>query len=406
MKELFSLGKLYPCDFLKSGEEPRCEPVELKLMLDDNGTARLAETAPKEAMWGEKYWYRSSINATMRRQLKTVVDSILSIYAIHMGSVWLDVAANDGYLLSCVPAYLKRVGIDPANDSFRLECERHADYVIQDYFSAEAFKKSKYGNKKVSVITMISMFYDVPEPDEFLRDVYEILEDDGLVVAQLSYAPLMISGMAWDSICHEHKFYYSLFNLKRLFEKNGFRILDCELNNTNAGSFRVYAMKIGGGIAKFGSQTHRDVCQFRINSILEYEKTLKLDETETWMKFYENIQFLKERTVEFIKRKVAEGKTVMGYGASTKGSTVLQYFGLANTLITAIADRSSYKHGLRTVGGNIPIISEEEMRQRNPDFLLILPFHFLEEFVEREGEYLLQGGAMIVLCPEFKIIKK
>lgn len=403
-KELFTLGELFVADFLKPEESPRFPPVEMKLMLHKNGAVCLEKTAPPNSMWGEKYWYRSSINATMREQLENVVNSITDVFNCGYGGLWIDVASNDGFLLSCTPSHMVKVGIDPANDSFRLECEKYADLVIQDYFSADVFKNSKYGDKKARVITTISMFYDLSDPDKFLSDIHEVLEDNGLFVVQLSYTPLMLEQMAWDNVCHEHKFYYSLSNLKPLFEKNGFQILDCELNNTNAGSFRVYAMKSNANIQKFGSQTHREVCQFRINSLLSYERSLRLDKKDTWMSFFYRINEIKEHTIDFLQDVVAQGKTVMGYGASTKGATVTQYFGL-NQYIDAIADRSHYKHGLKTVDG-IPIISEDEMREKHPDYLIIFPFHFLQEFMEREREYLEKGGKMIILSPFFKVISK
>lgn len=405
MKKLFTLGGLYPSDFLAPNESPRYQPVELKLMLDANGAVRLADSAPNYIMWGDKYWYRSSINSTMRGQLKNVVDSILSTgIELKKDDLWIDIASNDGYLLSCVPNKLIRIGIDPANDSFRLECERYADLVIQDYFTADIFQKSKYGEKKAKVITSISMFYDIKNPDKFIKDVNKILDDNGLWVIQMSYTPLMLIGLAWDNICHEHWYYYSLFNLKRLLDKNGFQILDCELNNTNAGSFRVYAMKKCADTSKFGTQTFLDVCNYRINSLLEYERTLKLDEVKTWQLFYKKINTLKKEVMDFISNEVSEGKVVYGYGASTKGNTILQYLGLNNKLITAIADRSPYKWGLYTIGTDIPIVSEEEMRKTHPDYLLILPSHFLKEFTEREHEYLKKGGKFIVICPQLKIV--
>lgn len=406
MKELFSLGNIFPSDFLKPDELPRCQPVELKLMLDENGAVRLADSAPDNIMWGEKYWYRSSINTTMRRQLKDVVDSILDTFEVSRNDLFIDIASNDGYLLSCVPEKMIRIGIDPANDSFRIECERYADLVIQDYFTADIFKKSKYGDKKAKVITSISMFYDIKNPDKFIHDVNEILDDNGLWVIQLSYTPLMLTEMAWDNVCHEHWYYYSLFNLKQLLNKNGFQILDCELNNTNSGSFRVYAMKHNADISKFGTQTAIDVCNYRINSLLEYEKILKLDKIETWTFFYHKINMLRGKIRDFIKREKENGKIIMGYGASTKGNTILQYCGIDNSMITAIADRNPYKHGLVTIGTNIPIISEEEMRKAQPDYLLILPFHFIKEFTERESEYLKNGGHFIVISPKFEIISQ
>lgn len=402
-KELFSLGELFVADFLKPNESPRFPPVEMKLMMSDNGVAFLEKTAPPNSMWGN-YWYRSSISGTMRKQLKNVVDSVLDFYKVDSNSLWIDIASNDGYLLSCVPKEVTKIGIDPANNSFKLECEKYADLVIQDYFTAQGFKNSKYGHRKADVITCISVFYDIKTPVAFLQDVFDILNDDGVLIIQCSYTPLMIQQMAWDNICHEHYAYYSLFNLKPILETHGFILMDCELNNTNAGSFRIYAMKKGANIEKFGSPTHRDVAQYRINSILEYEKTLAIDEVTTWRCFFGKINEIKKKTIDFLQTVTSQGKTVMGYGASTKGATVSQFFGL-NEYLEAIADRSSYKHGLKTVDG-IPIISEAQMRSDKPDYLLVFPFHFLQEFIERESNYLENGGKMIVLSPEFKIISK
>lgn len=403
MKELFSLGEMYPSDFLAEDEQPRSEKIEMKLVMDDNGAVRLEKLAPLNVMYG-RYWYRSGINYTMRNELKGIVESITSIYKLKENDLWIDIAANEGTLLSFIPKNILRVGIDPADDTYKIEAEKHAHLIIQDFFSARVFKESKFGNLKAKIITSIAMFYDLEDPDTFIKDVDQVLDDDGLWVMQLSYTPLMIEQMAFDNFCHEHAYYYSLFNLKSLLEKNGFKIMDCQLNDINGGSFRVYIMKQNGNEKKFSSQPYRDVCNMRISSLLEYEKTIKLDSVDTWLKFYQDINNLKEKTVSFIKKVKSQGKTVGAYAASTKGNTLLQYFGLDHTLIDAIAERSTYKWGLRTVGTNIPIISEDEMRKAKPDYLLVLPWHFINEFIEREDEFLKQGGKFIVPCPKFEII--
>lgn len=404
MKELFSLGELYVSDFIGDGYDPRYDKIEMKLFLTEDGNVRLGQAAPLEAMYG-KYWYRSGTNASMKEELKSIVDSILRVKKLKENDVWLDIACNDGTLLSFVPQSFIRIGIDPAEDSYQQESKKHADIIVQDFFSAKAYHQTKYGNLKPKVITSIAMFYDLAEPDIFIKDVGEILDDDGVWVLQLSYTPLMLEQLAFDNFCHEHIFYYSLFNLKDLLDKNGFKIMDCQLNDTNGGSFRVYAVKKKSDVKTFGTQPYRDVCSFRVNSLLAYEKTLQLDRVETWLDFYERIKNLKVQTVSFIKAKKAEGKSVWGYGASTKGNTLLQYFGLDNTLIDGIAERSIYKFGLKTVGTNIPIYSEDEMRKAQPDYLLILPWHFINEFYHREIDYLLRGGKFIVPCPKFEIIQ-
>lgn len=399
MKELFSLGKIYPSDFLKDGEKPRCEPVEMKLMLTDDGLVRLEKTAPKEAMYG-KYWYRSGINQTMKDELKNIVDSIFKLIPLVDDDMWLDIACNDGTLLSYVTDELYKICFDPADDVFKEQSLKVSDKVYQDYFSSEKYLANN--NKKSKVVTSIAMFYDLDDPEKFIKDVYDVLDDNGLWVMQLSYTPLMLQQLAFDNICHEHIYYYSLFNLKNILEKNGFKVMDCLLNDINGGSMRVYITK--ANCKPFISRPQQDVCNFRIASLLAAEKGMELDNPKTWVDFYSNILRLKNSVREYILELKQRGHSIWAYGASTKGNTLLQYFGLDNTLIDGIADRSEYKWGLRTVGTSIPIYSEKEMRRINPDYLLILPWHFINEFKEREKEYLKNGGHFIVPCPTFEII--
>lgn len=406
MIKLFSLGEIYVSDFLKPGELPRGPKHDLQLCLEKGtGAVRLETTAPLDTMFG-KYWYRSGINATMREALYDIVKSINKVKKLNDNDIWIDVAANDGQLLSYVPKTLRRIGIDPADDSFKNESQKHADYIIQDYFSAEVYKKSKLGYRQADVITSIAMFYDLEDPRKFIDDIYEVLDENGLWVMQLSYTPLMLKQMAFDNILSEHVYYYSLFNLRKLLKEGGFQVMDCQLNDINGGSFRVYIMKSSADKSTFATQPYRDVAEFRIKSLLEYEGTLGLDEPGTWFDFFDKINELRKKTREFIKQAKGEGKTVFGYGSSTKGNTLLQYFNLDNTMIDGIADRSEYKHGLYTVGTNIPICSEEEMRKAKPDYLLVLPWHFIDEFKKREHEFLDNGGKFIVPCPRFEIIGK
>jgi hypothetical protein len=404
MKELFTLGNLYVSDFLNEGESARGGSVEMKMMMDENGSVRLEQIAPLDTMYG-KYWYRSGINDTMKKELNGIVNSITDIVKLKENDLWVDIACNDGTLLSYVPKNLLRVGIDPVDDSYKVESEKHSNLIIQDYFSYEVFNKSKFGDLKAKVITTIAMFYDLEEPKKFVNDIVKVLDDNGVWVLQLSYTPLMIEQLAFDNICHEHVYYYSLFNIKKMFKECGMDIIDVQLNETNGGSFRIYCMKENSDKTKFGTQPYRDVCKFRINSLLQYEESLKLDSVDTWVDFYNRINELKEKTVSFIKTEKEKGKKIWGYGASTKGNTLLQYFGLDNTLIDGIAERSPYKFGLKTVGTNIPIYSEQEMRDQKPDYLLVLPWHFINEFVERESDFLKNGGKFIVPCPKFEIIK-
>jgi hypothetical protein len=251
------------------------------------------------------------------------------------------------------------------------------------------------------------MFYDLDDPNVFINDINKVLDDNGVWVIQLSYTPLMIQQLAFDNICHEHIYYYSLNSLKNLFDNHGLKIVDAELNDVNGGSVRVYIQKNTANISSFATGPLRDVCNFRVQSLLEYENlNYDISKPEIWEEFNKKITALKEQTVNFIKQEKAKGKIICGYGASTKGNTLLQWFDLDHTLIDAIAERSPYKFGLKTIGTNIPIKSEEEVRAMNPDYMLVLPWHFISEFIQREDEFLSKGGKFIVPCPQFEIYGK
>lgn len=402
---IFSLGDLYVSDFIQEGQEPRAGKFDLSICIDKRyGSARLTNITPSEAMYG-KYWYRSGTNQTMTNELKDIVQNITKYHTVKEGDVWIDIGCNDGTLLSFVPEHVYRIGVDPADDSFTAESKKHANEVVQNFFSYNAVRHIKQvRERKAKVITAIAMFYDLEHPKEFLDDVYKALDDDGLFVVQMSYTPLMLEQLAFDNICHEHVYYWSLTSMQKLLRKSHLKIMACKLNDTNGGSFRLFIKKAHKNGSTFGTQPFRDVCQMEISALLQLEKRMKIDQPQAWRDFYYRVEDLRQKTVSFIRNEKANGKMICGYGASTKGNTLLQYFGLDHNDITAIAERSPYKFGLKTVGTNIPILSEQEVRDMKPDYMLVLPWHFINEFQLREKEYLDNGGHFIVPCPTFKII--
>jgi hypothetical protein len=403
---LLKLGDHYVSDFLNADETSTDRTkYSLDLYLDETiGAVRLekGKIAPPESMWG-RYWYRSSTNATMKKELKGIVAEITDRVKHTDGDVWLDIACNDGTLLSNVPATYHRVGIDPCDDSFAEE-SRNYGTIVQDYFSKAAY--DTVTDKKAKVITCIAMFYDLDDPAPFIKDLYDTLDDDGVLVLQMSYTPLMVQQMAFDNICHEHVYYYSLTSLAYLFAQHNFLAIDANVNDTNGGSMRVYFVKDKCNPKSFATEQVRQVCMYRTDAFLEMERQADIANPDVWAEFGARLDKLKTDVINFVKTAREEGKTVYGYGASTKGNTLLQYFGLTKEDIVAIAERSPYKFGKRTIGTEIPIISEEEMRAARPDYLLVLPWHFIDEFVKRETDFLNTGGALVVPCPEFKIITK
>lgn len=406
LDELLSLGELYISDFIKTqGDYRGVKKWDLTLMLSpETQCLQLKENADKHFMYG-KYWYHSGTNASMTMELKDIAESAMKLSKVKLNKqkVFLDIASNDGTLLKFVNSEkYYRMAIDPAEGIFQEKAKENSELAIEDFFSKELYEKTLM--PPASIVTCIAMFYDLDDPITFLKEVYDIIDDNGLFIIQQSYMPLMIKQLAFDNICHEHVFYHSLYSMEYMLKRVGFKIVDVQLNDVNGGSFRTYIQKEIAKPESFGSSPYRDVAKMRLQSLREYEKTLKLGDKESYNTFWNSIQELKTQTVEFIKKAHDEGKSIWVYGASTKGNTLLQWFGLDNTLIDGAAERSPYKFGLKTIGTNIPIHSEETMRMVHPDYLLVLPWHFINEFKERETEYLQKGGHFIIPCPKFEII--
>lgn len=399
--EMFSLGDLYLSGFHNPGEIPAIPKVPLTMCMGRKSKlVQLKHTAPGAHMYQE-YWYRSGINQTMVNELKSIVSSVNSVIALHDDDIVVDVGCNDGTLMKCYPSSLTRVGFDPAQNLYAYSSQ-HTTKTIVDYFTAAAY--FKHFGQKAKVLTSIAMFYDLEDPHAFVKDVYDVLDDEGLWVMQMSYLPLMLKQMAFDNICHEHLEYYSLTSLKYLLDQHNFKIVDCLLNDINGGSFRIYIRKKHARDANFSTTQYRDVAEYRIASILEYEKSLRLDHPETYVAFFEEMKKLRQQSMDFLQQQKAQGKVIWGYGASTKGNTLLQWYGIGPELIGKIAERNPDKWGKVTLGTNIPICSEDETRQKQPDYLFVLPWHFRDEFVKREGEYLKKGGKLVFPLPKFEIV--
>lgn len=380
LAKVFSLGILYVSTFVSDPHE-RCIKAPLELVLCDNCTLlQLRHTAPQELLYKRYYWYRSGITDTMRRALRDIVESVEETVDLRSGDIVLDIGANDGTLLA---AYgrpgLRKVGCEPADNLVDL-LRKVTPSVIHDFWSYEVFARI-FGQQKAKVITAIGMFYDMEDPNAFIGDVVTALAEDGVFVAQLMCLRPMLEKNDVGNICHEHLEYYSLGSLKYLFERNGLEIFRLEENDVNGGSYRLHARKHRNGSIGFKERfTRRD-----------------------YLTFFGRVKENKRRCVEFVQREVSRGKKVYVYGASTKGNTILQYYGLTNRWIAGAAERSEEKWGKYTVGTWIPIVSEEEGR-RHADYFLVLPWAFVNEFLEREKEWRARGGRFIVPLPEFRLV--
>ncbi|MBF0109603.1 MAG: class I SAM-dependent methyltransferase [Magnetococcales bacterium] len=358
------------------------------------GLLQLAHNFDPGQMYGMNYGYRSGLNASMVQHLHGLVAEIRSRISLVPGDLILDIGSNDGTLLAAYPEAMDRVGMDPTGIKFERFYPPGVS-LIPDFFAAQRFR-GVFGSRKARVITAIAMFYDLPQPLAFMREVRECLADDGLWVIEMSYMPLMLERLAYDTICHEHLEYYGLHQIHWLAQRAGFRILSVACNDANGGSFRIFLTpkeNLGLGLADDS-----------LSVMLERERQRGLDGMEPFREFARGVHLHRDALREVIDHHLREGHRVLGYGASTKGNVLLQFCGLTRREIPLIADVNEDKWGCVTPGSHIPIASEQDAKAMNPDCFLVLPWHFRAFILRREAEFLRQGGRMILPLPAIEQI--
>jgi hypothetical protein len=389
---IHDFGDMYVSDFLDIPSQGTKAPLRLGLG-PTSGLLQLYDTFSQDQLY-RNYWYMSSINESMKKHLEEITHTAYRYTNLEPKDAVCDVGANDGTLLSSWDTRLYRVGFDPAKN-LSIYSKFHADRIIEDFFSVEPL-----GDIRPKVITSIAMFYDIDDPKQFIKNIKACLHEEGVWICQMSYLPLMLAQNAIDNVCHEHLTYYSLQSFMSLLNGQGLDVIDVEINEINGGSFRLYVKHTEAYIPPI----EESIGKFRVTSLLAHEASQASEGFRRYENFISKMNTQMETLRNFIVNTTMQGKKTIGYGASTKGNTLLQYCGLTRELIPYIADRNSAKHGKFTVGTGIPIISEEEMRLMKPDYLLVLPWHFIRGFMKRESNLISQGTRFIVPLPKFEII--
>ncbi len=386
LKKIFSLGNLFVSNFVRKNQIYKGIKAPLTLMYcSECSLLQLSHIAPQELMYKRFYWYRSSVTKTMRDGLKDIFNESLKHVSLEKNDVVLDIGANDGTLLKYYKQKkLKTIGCEPAKNLTR-QLKKNCHFVLDNFWSNNKLKKIIIKNqlKKPKIITAIGMFYDLENPNKFIKDASLALNDDGIFIAQLMCLKSMIEKNDLGNICHEHIEFYSLKSLKFLFENNGLEIFKIEENEINGGSYRIYCRKYRNGSIKLNKENV-------LSSVKQFVKRIKKNRLVT---------------MKFINKKIKEGKKIFLYGASTKGNTVLQYYGMNFKKITYAAERSPEKWNKYTIGTGIKIISEKQARKLRPDYFFVTPWGFIDEFVKRESTWIKKGGKFIVPFPKFRLVK-
>lgn len=357
------------------------------------GLVQLKHTYELTQMYGDSYGYRSSLNRSMVEHLGNKVASLIARNPIRSGDVVLDIGSNDGTSLGFYPAEgTQLIGMDPSAKKWASLYKPHVK-LVPEYFSAKSFLAAS-GGAKARIISSIAMFYDLEDPLAFMRDVNASLADDGIWHLEQSYLPRMLEQLSYDTVCHEHLEYYSLHTLQWMLERTGFRVVDVELNDVNGGSFAVTVCKQGAAFASTNA----------VAALLEKEQRDGIMTLAPYERFREATLRHREELRAVLARYKAEGKLVGGLAASTKGNVTLQFCGLTEADLFAIGEVNTDKFGCVTPGTHIPIVSETDLFAREPDLLLVLPWHFRASFMQRCQPYLKAGGRLLFPLPQIEVV--
>ena len=394
LEKLFSLGSLSFTGKFAKNKKVNIPKAEISLVKCKNcSLVQLNKSFNPKYLYGKDYGYRSGINKTMTTHLTNTVKLLSKKSKLKKNEYVLDIASNDGTLLNQYKTGVIKVGIDPIINKFS-KYYKSINYAINDFFSLKSIKRNKLKNE-FKIITALAVFYDLKDPNSFLNDVKSLIDKkNGIFFLEFADLLSLIKYKLFDTICHEHLEYYSAKVIINMVKNNGMKVFDIHTNDINGGSIRFFICN---------ENANFKINKKNIEKYLAEEKKYKLEKKDTYKSFFREINIIKQKLIKIIDKIKSEGKTIHGYGASTKGNVLLQYFKINSIQMPFIADRNPEKNGLYTPSTKIKIISEQSSRDKKPDYYLVLPWHFKKEILKREEKIIKSGTKFIFPLSKIKI---
>jgi hypothetical protein len=367
----------------------------LKLVKCDESTGgcghvQLEHTFDLPTMYGEEYGYRSGLNSSMVKHLKSKYEKIYNFLDLKENDIVIDIAGNDGTFLGFFSPELKLVSIDPTSKKFSKYFKEHVDYIA-DFFTEKTFRQF-FGDSNAKLVTSFSMFYDLQDPCQFAKEVNSILDpEEGIWVLEQSYMPEMLRANSFDTVCHEHLSYYGMRQLKYIMDQAGLKIIDFEFNDANGGSISVVVANID---SKYEEATQM------VNDLLQKELDLKLDTAEPWNDFSFRIEECRIKFWELINECKEGGLKIAALGASTKGNVTIQTWRVTPDDIEVVGEVNPDKDGSFTPGTWIPIKNEDSVIEEY-DVFVVLPWHFKNFFINSPK---FKGKKLLFPLPNAEIV--
>ncbi len=372
-------------------EEPRW-PLELAFC-EHCALLQITESIDPELLFGE-YAYFSSYATTMLEHAEELVERLVRERALDGGSLALEVASNDGYLLQ---HYVSRgvpvLGIDPARNVVEAAEARGVD-TLCGFFGEELARELVASGRRASVLHANNVLAHVPDVQGVVAGIAAVLADDGIAVLETPYVRDLVERTEFDTVYHEHLFYYSLTALDRLLSRSGLRIVDVERLPIHGGSLRVFAAPAGSPEERAPS----------VAALLAEEEELGIPTSAYFEGFASRVESLRAELVALLHGLAAQGHRLAAYGAAAKGSTLLNYVGIGGDVLEFVADRSEHKQGLYLPGVRLPVVPPERLLEEMPDEVLLLAWNFADEILEQQAEYRRRGGRFLIPIPEPRLV--
>lgn len=371
------------------GPEPRY-PLDL-VLCHGCSLLQITETVPPEVLFRD-YRYFSSFSETMLKHANAIAQRLAHDRKLGPTSLAAEIASNDGYLLkNYVAKGIPVLGIEPARNVARV-AEENGVRTVAEFFGRDVGAQLAANGMRADVIHANNVMAHVPDIRGVLAGVHAFLKDDGVFVMETPYVKPMLDHCEFDTIYHEHLFYWSLSALEAAARRAGLAVVDVERLPIHGGSIRVYMQREGAAAPSSA-----------VAALLAEERAWHVGQADAYRPFAERVARLKTDLVELVRRLKAEGKSIAAYGAAAKGSTLLNHFGIGRDLIDFVADRSIHKQGRLMPGIGIPIVAAEELASRRPDYCLLLTWNFAEEILAQQQSYRDGGGKFIVPVPEVRV---
>ncbi|MDH5188681.1 MAG: class I SAM-dependent methyltransferase [Rhodospirillaceae bacterium] len=373
------------------GEAQECYPLDV-YFCENCAHVQLLDVVDPKILF-EHYVYVSGTSPVFVEHFRNYAADVMARFGAIDDGFALDIGSNDGTLLSFFKEAGWRVlGIDPAKD-IAMRATQSGIETMAEFFTPELAAKIKIDKGPAKVITANNVFAHADDLQGIVSGINALLADDGIFVFEVSYLLDVMEKTLFDTIYHEHLAYHSVKPLAQFLDANNMELIDAQMIDSHGGSLRAVAQKKGGP----------NKVSPNVDKMISQEIKLGLDRSETFKKFAADIESLKNELGQLLRRLKGEGKSIAAFGAPAKATTLMYHFDIGADIIDFIVDDSPLKQGLYSPGMHIEVVSSEMIKERNPDYLLILAWNFAQPIMEKQADFKKRGGHFIVPLPKLEV---